>query len=53
MTRESREDKRARELSPRFDHLTQLVYLTSGVSAAISVVASILFIDPLPRLRKA
>lgn len=42
MTRESREDKRARELSPKFEHLTQLVYLTSGTSAAIGIVASIL-----------
>lgn len=42
MTRESREDKRARELSPKFDHLTQLVYLTSGTSAAIGITASIL-----------
>lgn len=42
MIRESREDRRAQEISPKFDHLTQLVYLCSGTSAAIGVVAGIL-----------
>ncbi|MDX2245075.1 MAG: hypothetical protein NW224_30730, partial [Leptolyngbyaceae cyanobacterium bins.302] len=42
MKRQTREDKHAQEISPKFDHLTQLVYLCSGTSAAIGVVAGIL-----------
>ncbi len=38
----SRETKRAQEISLKFDHLTQLVYLCSGASAAIVLTASVL-----------
>jgi hypothetical protein len=42
MERRTREDKRAQAISPKFDHLTQFVYLTSGTAAAFGVVASLL-----------
>ena len=43
MERQTREDQRALAISPKFDHLTQLVYLCSGTAAAIGLGASLLF----------
>ncbi|NJL54501.1 hypothetical protein HC928_04375 [bacterium] len=39
-------DHRPLDLSDRFQHLTQVVYLTSGTAIALSVVASVVFNNP-------
>lgn len=43
MKRQTSEDKRAQEINPKFAPLTQLVYFTSCASAAVALLAGVLF----------